>query len=40
MESFHNLATFNDIKEMNKTVRIYRDRIRASIKRADVQLIY
>jgi len=37
-ESFHNLATFNDVEELNKTVRIYRDTIRASVKRTDVQV--
>lgn len=36
-ESFHNLSTFTDIEDLNKTVRTYRDVIRASVKRADVQ---
>lgn len=36
-ESFTNLSTFADIEELNKTVRTYRDIIRASIKRTDVQ---
>lgn len=36
-ESYGNLSTFVDIDDMNKTVRTYRDVIRASIKRADVQ---
>ncbi|WP_445506829.1 helix-turn-helix domain-containing protein [Niallia sp. 03190] len=37
VDSFHNLSTFTDIEDMNKTVRAYRDTIRMSIKRADVQ---
>ncbi len=37
VESFKNLSTFTDIEEMNKTVRIYRDVLKASIKRVDVQ---
>ncbi|NWK69973.1 cytosolic protein [Bacillus paramycoides] len=36
-ESFHNLSSFNDVEELNKTVRTYRDTIRMSIKRTDVQ---
>jgi phage gp36-like protein len=36
-ESFHNLATFKEVEELNKTVRTYRDAIRMSIKRTDVQ---
>ncbi|TKA02501.1 helix-turn-helix domain-containing protein [Bacillus thuringiensis] len=36
-ESFHNLSSFNDVEELNKTIRAYRDTIRMSIKRADVQ---
>ncbi|MED3536755.1 helix-turn-helix domain-containing protein [Bacillus toyonensis] len=36
-ESFHNLSSFKDVEELNKTVRIYRDTIRMSIKRTDVQ---
>lgn len=36
-ESYNNLSTFTDIKELNKTVRTYRDIITTSIKRADVQ---
>ncbi|MGH1142155.1 helix-turn-helix domain-containing protein [Bacillus pseudomycoides] len=36
-ESFHNLSTFKEIEELNKTVRAYRDIIRMSIKRTDVQ---
>ncbi|MED1381797.1 cytosolic protein [Bacillus mycoides] len=36
-ESYHNLSTFIDIEELNKTVRAYKDVIKASIKRADVQ---
>ncbi len=36
-ESFHNLSSFKDAEELNKTVRAYRDIIRMSIKRTDVQ---
>lgn len=36
-ESFHNLSTFKEVEELNKTVRTYRDTIRMSIKRTDVQ---
>ncbi|MEN1934956.1 helix-turn-helix domain-containing protein [Paenibacillus sp. 102] len=36
-ESFHNLSTFTEIEELNRTVRAYRDIIRMSIKRTDVQ---
>ncbi|HDR7363127.1 TPA: helix-turn-helix domain-containing protein [Bacillus toyonensis] len=36
-ESFHNLSSFTDVEELNKTVRTYRDTIRMSIKRTDVQ---
>lgn len=36
-ESFHNLATFKEVDELNKTVRAYRDTIHMSIKRTDVQ---
>ncbi|KXY80146.1 helix-turn-helix domain-containing protein [Bacillus cereus group sp. MYBK12-2] len=36
-ESFHNLSSFRDVEELNKTVRAYRDNIRMSIKRTDVQ---
>ncbi|MFJ8529992.1 cytosolic protein [Bacillus sp. NPDC094106] len=36
-ESFHNLSTFKEVEELNKTVRAYRDTIRMSIKRTDVQ---
>ncbi|KAA0786367.1 helix-turn-helix domain-containing protein [Bacillus sp. BB56-3] len=36
-ESFHNLSSFKDVEELNKTVRSYRDTIRMSIKRTDVQ---
>ncbi|WP_254865144.1 helix-turn-helix domain-containing protein [Bacillus cereus] len=35
-ESFHNLSTFKEVEELNKTVRTYRDNIRMSIKRTDV----
>ncbi|TKI87122.1 helix-turn-helix domain-containing protein [Bacillus mycoides] len=36
-ESFHNLSSFTDVEELNKAVRTYRDTIRLSIKRTDVQ---
>lgn len=36
-ESFHNLSTFKEVEELNKTIRTYRDNIRMSIKRTDVQ---
>ncbi|PFT99356.1 cytosolic protein [Bacillus thuringiensis] len=36
-ESFHNLSSFKDVEELNKTVRAHRDTIRLSIKRTDVQ---
>ena len=36
-EFFHNLSTFKEVEELNKTVRTYRDTIRMSIKRTDVQ---
>ncbi|CUB51337.1 hypothetical protein BN2127_JRS10_00856 [Bacillus subtilis] len=36
-ESFHNLSSFTNVEELNKTVRTYRDTIRMSIKRTDVQ---
>ncbi|MED1115865.1 helix-turn-helix domain-containing protein [Bacillus paramycoides] len=35
--SFHNLSSFTDVEELNKTVRAYRDTILMSIKRTDVQ---
>ncbi|MGN4423143.1 helix-turn-helix domain-containing protein [Bacillus cereus group sp. MYBK30-1] len=35
-ESFHNLSSFKDVEELNKTVRAYRETIRMSIKRTDV----
>ncbi|WP_018781437.1 hypothetical protein [Bacillus sp. 95MFCvi2.1] len=35
--SFHNLSSFTDVEELNKTVRTYRDNIHMSIKRTDVQ---
>ncbi|UIJ67224.1 cytosolic protein [Bacillus cereus] len=37
-EAFHNLSTFKKVEELNKTVRTYRDTIRMSIKRTDVQI--
>ena len=36
-ESYNNLSSFTDIEELNKTVRTYRDIIKSSVKRADVQ---
>ncbi|OXB98950.1 MULTISPECIES: helix-turn-helix domain-containing protein [Bacillus] len=36
-ESFHNLSTFKEVEELNKTIRAYRDTIRMSIKRTDVK---
>ncbi|PFD97870.1 cytosolic protein [Bacillus cereus] len=36
-ESFHNLSSFTEVEALNKTIRTYRDTIRMSIKRTDVQ---
>ncbi|MDA2478317.1 helix-turn-helix domain-containing protein [Bacillus cereus group sp. Bce025] len=36
-EAFHNLSPFIELEELNKTIRTYRDNIRMSIKRTDVQ---
>ncbi|MCM3154982.1 helix-turn-helix domain-containing protein [Priestia megaterium] len=36
-ESFNNLSCFNELEEMNKTVRAYKETIIASVKRVDVQ---
>ncbi|HDR7391279.1 TPA: helix-turn-helix domain-containing protein [Bacillus toyonensis] len=36
-EAFNNLSTFKEVEELNKTVRAYRDTLRMSIKRTDVQ---
>ena len=36
-ESYNNLSSFTEREEMNQAVRVYRDVIRASIKRSDVQ---
>ncbi|MGH1093457.1 helix-turn-helix domain-containing protein [Bacillus mycoides] len=36
-ESFQNLSSFIELEELNKTIRAYRDIIRISIKRTDVQ---
>lgn len=36
-EAYVNLSSFIEREEMNKTVRVYRDTIRMSIKRTDVQ---
>ncbi|MEF7566294.1 helix-turn-helix domain-containing protein [Bacillus infantis] len=37
-ESFHNLSTFKDIEELNRTVRKYKEDIQAAVKRSDVQI--
>jgi hypothetical protein len=36
-ESFRNLSPFIELEELNKTIRAYRETIRMSIKRSDVQ---
>ncbi|PHA89447.1 cytosolic protein [Bacillus toyonensis] len=36
-DSFRNLSPFIELEELNKTIRAYRDTIRMSIKRSDVQ---
>ncbi|MGE6344071.1 helix-turn-helix domain-containing protein [Bacillus mycoides] len=36
-ESFRNLSPFIELEELNKTIRTYKDTIRMSIKRTDVQ---
>lgn len=36
-ESFNNLSTFAEVEHLNEAVRTYRDVIKTSIKRADVQ---
>ncbi|PGS81308.1 cytosolic protein, partial [Bacillus cereus] len=36
-ETYHNLSTFTNVDELNKTVRTYKDVIRVSITRTDVQ---
>ncbi|WP_339161846.1 helix-turn-helix domain-containing protein [Siminovitchia sp. FSL W7-1587] len=36
-ESYTNLSTFKDVESLNETVRTYRDVIKSSVKRADVQ---
>lgn len=36
-ESYHNLSSFDEVEEMNKVVRAYRDNIKSSVKRVDVQ---
>ncbi|PGW53517.1 cytosolic protein [Bacillus thuringiensis] len=36
-EAFCNLSPFIELEELNKTIRTYRDNIRMSIKRTDVQ---
>ncbi len=37
IDSYQNLSTFNEIEEMNKTVRMYKDTIKSSVSRSDVQ---
>ncbi|AEW47705.1 hypothetical protein BCU4_0199 [Bacillus phage BCU4] len=37
-EAFKNLASFNDIEDMNKAVRTYKDMIAATIKRVDARM--
>ncbi|PHG57325.1 cytosolic protein [Bacillus toyonensis] len=36
-EAFRNLSPFIELEELNKTIRAYRDTLRMSIKRTDVQ---
>ncbi|RST60223.1 helix-turn-helix domain-containing protein [Siminovitchia terrae] len=36
-ESYTNLSTFKDVESLNEAVRTYRDIIKSSVKRADVQ---
>lgn len=36
-ESFHNLSTFKEVEELNKTIRVYKDIIKTSVRRSDVQ---
>jgi len=36
-ESYQNLSLFNDIEQLNETCRHYRDIIKATVKRSDVQ---
>lgn len=36
-EAYMNLSTFEEVEEMNKAVRKYRDRIEATVKRSDVK---
>ncbi|PKR82439.1 helix-turn-helix domain-containing protein [Heyndrickxia camelliae] len=37
VDAFHNLSTFENIEDMNKTIRTYRDIIKSSVSRSDVQ---
>ena len=37
VDSFKNLSTFNEIEEMNKTVRNYKDIIKSVVNRSDVK---
>lgn len=36
-ESYQNLSTFNEVEELNETVRTYREVIKSNVKRTDVQ---
>ncbi len=36
-QAYSNMSTFNDIESMNKTIRTYRDIIKSTVKRSDVQ---
>lgn len=36
-ESYSNLSSFTNVEELNKTVRLYRDYIKVSVSRSDVQ---
>ena len=36
-QAYLNMSTFNDIESMNKTIRTYRDIIKSTVKRSDVQ---
>lgn len=37
-ESYNNLSTFSSVEELNETVRFYRDVIKSTVKRSDVQV--
>ncbi|MFC3883733.1 helix-turn-helix domain-containing protein [Bacillus songklensis] len=36
-ESFNNLSSFTDVEDLNKTIRKYKELIKAAVKRSDVQ---